>query len=143
MEKELRHLYLGQIGHLLAISKWSEDRQVTSNCSQDLDWDNEPECLLASETLAAVIDLQGGYISFAFSFYEGEYHQIIGPSFQLATGLSDPITWKLDQGIVADSSIIPGAFTSMDDKWKRFRLIKADSGTLTSRRDRKFEKYSG
>lgn len=131
MESGLNRVYIGQIGHLLAISKWSANRHVISDCSHDLDWDNELECILASDNLAVVIDLQGGYISYAFSFHAGEYHQVIGPSYQLAIGLSDPMSWKLDQGISADPSVIPGAFSGMDNKWEKFQVTKVEPDTIT------------
>jgi hypothetical protein len=131
MERDLKHVYIGQIGHLLAISKWSANRHAISDCSHDLDWDNELECLLASDNLAAVIDLQGGYISYAFSFHEGDYHQFIGPSYQLAVGLSDPMLWKLDQGISAEPSVIPGAFSSTDQKWRKFQVTNIEPDIIT------------
>jgi hypothetical protein len=131
MENDLKRVYIGQIGHLLAISKWSANRHAISDCSQNLDWDNELECILASDNLAVVIDLQGGYISYAFSFHAGEYHQIIGPSYQLAIGLSDPMSWKLDQGISADPSVIPGAFSGVENKWGKFQVTKVEPDSIT------------
>jgi hypothetical protein len=131
MENDLKRVYIGQIGHLLAISKWSANRQPISDCSQNLDSDNDLECILASDNLAVVIDLQGGYISYAFSFHAGEYHQIIGPSYQLAIGLSDPMSWKFDQGISTDPSVIPGAFSGVENKWRKFHLTKVDRDSIT------------
>ena len=37
-------------------------------------------------------------------------HQIIGPSSQIISGLSDPKSWKLGDGLAADPAVIPGAF---------------------------------
>lgn len=131
-EKELRCQYIGQIGHLIAISNWSRDRQAVLDCSKDFDWDGETECFLASDTIAAVIETTGGYISFAFVYQKGRFHQIIGPTYQLATGLSDPISWDLDKGIAADPSVIPGAFSG--ENWHQHSytplLIEPDTITL-------------
>jgi hypothetical protein len=131
MESDLKRVYIGQIGHLLAISKWSANRHAISDCSQNLDSDKELECLLASDNLAVVIDLQGGYISYAFSYHAEAYHQIIGPSYQLAVGLSDPLSWKLDQGISADPSVIPGAFSFVDNKRRKYQVTRVEPDTIT------------
>jgi hypothetical protein len=130
-EAKLRRQYVGQIGHLIAILEWSEDPQAITNCTMDLDWDGESECILATETLAAIIETKGGYISFAFEHHEGQFHQLIGPSFQLATGLSDPLSWNLDEGIAADPSVIPGAFANSSQKWRKFLPVSIEQGNLT------------
>ncbi len=135
LESDLKRVYIGQIGHVLAISNWSANRHAISDCSHNLDWDNELECLLASDNLAVVIDLQGGYISYAFSFQAGEYHQIIGPSYQLAVGLSDPMSWKLDLGISADPSVIPGAFSGVNNKWGKYAVTEVGPDTITIQKE--------
>lgn len=38
------------------------------------------------------------------------YTQIVGPTFQLAAGLSDPTTWNFAAGLWSDPQSIPGAF---------------------------------
>lgn len=130
-EEALRRQYLGQIGHLIAISSWSKDRRAISDCTMDLDWDDQPECLLASETQALVIDRQGGYISFAFIYADGNYHQVIGPSYQLALGLSDPMTWNVYEGIASDPSIIPGAFTGNAWNTQRYLPSQVEPESIT------------
>jgi len=129
--EELRRQYLGQIGHLIAISSWSKDRRAISDCTKDLDWDDQPECFLSSETQAIVIDLQGGYISFAFAYAGENYHQVSGPSYQLALGLSDPITWKVNEGIASDPSIIPGAFADNEWSTQRYVASQVEPGLIT------------
>lgn len=130
-EKELQRQYLGQLGHLLAILEWSKNPKEITDCTSDLDWDYDPECLLATKTTVAVIEPTGGYISFAFTLNSGEFHQIIGPSFQLITGLSDPIEWDLSRGIGADPKVIPGAFVNSNRKWTVYSPVQLSPGSIT------------
>ena len=129
-EKELKRQYLGQMGHLLAILEWSKNPQETTDCSKDLDWDCNSECFLATDTTAAVLETDGGYISFAFTYNSGVFHQIIGPSFQLITGLSDPIEWDISKGIGADPKVIPGAFVNSNQKWTSYSPAQIYPGSI-------------
>jgi hypothetical protein len=130
-ERELQYQYLSQLGHLLAILEWSKNPQAITDCERDFDWDHKPECLLATENTVAIIETQGGYISFAFVHNSGEFHQIIGPSFQLMTGISDPIEWDLSQGIGADPKVIPGAFANSKQKWAEYTPTQISPGSIT------------
>jgi hypothetical protein len=129
-EKVLQSQYLGQIGHLLAIIEWSKNPREITDCEFDLDWDQLPECLLATERTVAVIEAKGGYISFAFTLNSGEFHQIIGPTFQLITGLSDPSAWDFSQGLGADPMMIPGAFVTYKNKWLNYSPIQLSPGMI-------------
>jgi hypothetical protein len=108
---ELRRHYTGQVGVLLAAARWASNPTSQSDCSQDLDFDGQPECLLASERFFAVFELQGGNLAYAFALIENQSHQLIGPSSQFVTGLSDPAGWDMGRGLAADPAVIPGAFT--------------------------------
>lgn len=129
-KKELWSNYLGFIGHLLAVEKWSENPREIEDCDHDLDWDRIPECLLATKNTVSVIELQGGYISVAFALHSGEFHQLIGPSFQLMAGLSDPVTWDFSQGMGSDPKIIPGAFSTLSNKWIKYTPHVTAPGTI-------------
>jgi len=118
---ELRTRYLPQVWALLAAAHWEEDGTLVDagpipptsipDCTQDIDRDDQPECILASSQVFAVIELQGGMLTFAFSRTTSGIHQWVGPSSQFITGLSEPVSWNLSKGALADPAVIPGAFT--------------------------------
>jgi hypothetical protein len=107
---ELRRHYTGQVGVLLAAARWANNPLAQSDCSQDLDFDTLPECILASERFFGVFEPQGGNLAYAFVLLENRPHQLIGPSSQFIAGLSDPAGWDLGRGLTADPAVIPGAF---------------------------------
>jgi len=108
----LRANYIGQIRELLTASYWAAKPVQISDCSKDIDQDNLPECILASENIFLIIEPDTGSITFAFNIEKesNKIHQILGPSSQLIIGLSDPSFWNLSQRITADPTVIPGAF---------------------------------
>lgn len=129
---ELRQGYVGQVGHLLAAARWAATPYRQADCSQDLDWDGAAECVLASETIFAVVEPNGGYISVAAALVNGEAHQIIAPSWQLVAGLSDAMDWKPERGVMGDPAAIPGGFFDPADKWRSFQA-EAGAGKVVLR----------
>ena len=115
----LRANYIGQIWELLAASYWAAKPVQISDCSKDIDQDNFPECILASEDIFLVIEPNTGSITFAFNIEKEskKIHQILGPSSQLIIGLSDPSFWNLSQMITADPTVIPGAFYNQNTNY--------------------------
>lgn len=119
---QVRLGYLGQIGYLLEGAEWAAQPPEMecpgmsgSSCvyTSDPDWDGEAEIMLASRKFLAIIEQRGGYLA-AFFYRDGRgVHQIIAPASQFATGLSDPITWKLDQGARAEPDLPRGAFSDI------------------------------
>jgi hypothetical protein len=112
-EPELRHLgagYLGQLGGLLAAGAWARSPYRGEACSADLDLDGSPECILANDRFFAVIDPLAAGLTHLFYLDEAGPHQLIGPSSQFAVGLSDPSAWEPGGGVMADPSVLPGAF---------------------------------
>ena len=117
----LRAAYLGQVGIWLAADQWAADPQTVcaaangSPCiyAQDVDWDGEPEYILASSSYFGVFDRGGGYLAAAFAIDKNGPHQIIGPSWQFSVGLADPSTWQADQGIAGDPRALRGAFSDL------------------------------
>ena len=98
------------------------------SCYRDLDQDGQPECLLANEKLLAVLDPQGARLTYLFARDEAGTHQLIGPSWQVATGLSATSLWRLDLGEAADPGAIPGAFAEPDDPFGAFEVsIQGDT----------------
>jgi hypothetical protein len=116
----LRANYLGEIGNLLTAAKWEQTRtnlesttrdDITIDCSQDTDFDTQTECILANENFFALLDPEGGRLSYLFTRGPEEVSQLLGPSSQFIVGLSDLRTWDLTAGSFADPSNIPGAFS--------------------------------
>lgn len=102
--------YLSQIGHMLEASIWADDPQAISTCGKDIDWDGQPECILATNDIFLSFELEGGYLAYGFVQNENGYHQIIGPTTQFDTLRSDPSTLSAEKGIAGDSGQIIGAF---------------------------------
>ncbi len=92
-----------------------------SNCDTDVDKDGQSECILADETHFAILDPQGARLTYLFNREENTLHQLIGPSWQVAAGLSNPSTWDLSMGEAADPGAYPGAFADEDDPFKLYK----------------------
>lgn len=110
----LRQIYLGQIWVLLAAAEWGENPASAATCSLDIEYDGVPDCLYANNYLYAVFDGQNSSITHLF-FRENDagktsLHQIIGPSAQLISGLSEASTWDMTAGYGADPQVLQGAF---------------------------------
>jgi hypothetical protein len=112
----LRAAYQGQIGHLLEAARWGDDPITygeVNACEKDLDWDGQPECILASANFFAVFKKEGGYVSTAFVDFAGSLYQVIGPSSQFVVGLGDPSSWNTSRGIAGDPGQLRGAFSEI------------------------------
>jgi hypothetical protein len=118
----LRQKYLGEISTLLKGSQWMADRKPIADCSIDVDSDGQVECILSDDRIMALFELDGGMLSHLFlscpDKTSGKTLQVLGPSSQLITGLSDPMDWNLSQvesdPLPADPSVLPGAFAGPD-----------------------------
>lgn len=107
----LRAKYLGHVGALLAASQWASSPSHIANCDSDPDLDGQLECILASDDVYALFEPGFGSLIFAFARTpDGTVHQLVAPSSQFISGLSDPSTWDLTLGLYADPSVLPGAF---------------------------------
>ena len=107
----LRLNYLEQIYALLAAANWDLMPTVHTDCSTDYNLDSQPDCILASERILALLDSQDGSLTYLFGRTpDGNLHQIIAPSSQFVVGLSDPSAWDLSRGLQSDPAVIPGAF---------------------------------
>ena len=115
---ELRMNYLGQVGALLTASAWEIDPRPIASCQSDPDLDGERECILASDSVFTISEIQEGSLVYAFVRTASGIHQIIGPSSQVAVGLSEPDTWDLEMGEKADPSVIMGAFAEEDGPYQ-------------------------
>jgi hypothetical protein len=108
-----------------------------SSCNSDLDKDNQPECILANEHTLAILDPRGGRLTYLFGVERDNIslypHQLIGPSWQVAVGLSNPFLWDLSAGEAADPGAYPGAFADADDPFKPYNpTIEGNTVMFTS-----------
>lgn len=118
---DLRRQSLPQTWTLLDAAHWAANPISKTDCTSDPDHDGQPECILASEKFYLLVEIDSGVLTHAFwrsDAAPGEANQIIGPSTQVISGLSDAPGWKLDGGIFADPAAIPGAFA---DDWRGFQ----------------------
>ena len=118
---ELRANYLGEIGNLLAAADWEHHyintkststirKTISVDCTQDTDFDGQPECILANENYFVLLDPQGARLSGLLARIPGGVTQLVGGSSQFIVGLSDPNEWDLTAGPLSDPAILPGAF---------------------------------
>ncbi|MBN2387463.1 MAG: hypothetical protein JXB85_10615 [Anaerolineales bacterium] len=126
----LREVYRGQIGILLAASRWAEEPYPRQDCSTDLDLDGQTECLLANLTTFAVLETDGARLSHLFYLDENGPHQLIGPTVQFQVGVSDPSLWDLTAGEAADPGQVLGAFSDRTLTFAPYRLAEERAGML-------------
>jgi hypothetical protein len=118
----LQYQYLNQVESLLAASRWAENPGEISDCSRDIDLDTMKECILSNNQYFAVIETDGGRLSFLFGHDGRQAHQLVGPSSQFAAGLSDPSLWRLPLTPASDPHEIPGAFSDKDDAFMVYTI---------------------
>jgi hypothetical protein len=115
---------------ILAAARWADQPASETICEVDLDQDGQPECILASENLFAVFEIDSGALTYLFALTENGPHQLIGPSSQFLTGASQPSEWDLSRGLAADPEVIPGAFAGPGGPYQV--ALDSDSLTFTS-----------
>jgi hypothetical protein len=129
----LRNIYLGQVGEILAAAGWAENPALRADCMEDLNGDGHPECILANQKYCAILETAGARLTQFFYLDDDEPHQLVGPSYQFAVGLSDPSEWNMANGLAADPSIIPGAFSDDTGTWSDYTpTILADGLAFTN-----------
>ena len=119
----LRSNYISNVWSLLEASHWAEVPYELSSCNIDPDRDGQKECLIANQETFTLLEIENGAISFAFmrlhrSTNSDDLYQLIAPSSQFITGLSDPLFWELDSGNFSDPSVIPGAFADLGSSYQ-------------------------
>ncbi|HSF82896.1 MAG TPA: hypothetical protein VLA49_16800 [Anaerolineales bacterium] len=111
---ELRLKYLRQISMLLSASKWERAPAPQASCQEDLDLDGKAECILASESVYTISEIEEGSLVYLFVRTPSGVHQLVGPTSQLAVGLSEPESWDFSLSDRADPAVIPAAFDNAD-----------------------------
>ena len=133
MLSSLQADYLGQVGELLAASRWSEDPTPNSACDLDLNGDGHLECVLSSRGFYAILHPLGARLTNLFYLDDTGPHQIVGPTSQFTVGLSDRSEWRPGLGEVADPGVIPGAFIDETNSWMGYTPeVSSQSITFTS-----------
>ncbi len=127
----LRAASIGVVGDLAAAAQWEAGKlpirsgEFYNNCNLDTDFDNRAECVLANEKLFAILDPQGGRLKLLFARSQGRTIQLVAPSTQFAVGVSDPFSWDLSRGELADPAGITGAFVG---PWQEYRITPLPNG---------------
>jgi len=109
--KLARGSYLGQLGHFFQAAYWAENPKEIFSCQQDIDWDGQFECILASMKNFITFELDGGYIAYIFIINSSGVHQLVGPTTQFDVLRSDPSVFTPERGIAGDPGQIIGAFS--------------------------------
>ncbi len=125
---ELRAKYISVVDDLITAALWdaeADEMAIRKECGVDFSYNGRPTCILSSENVFALIDPEGARLSLLFIRDEGGVHQVVGQTSQFAVGLSDPYTWDLSRGPLADPQVIPGAFTS---PWEPYEISDLENG---------------
>ncbi len=119
------------------------DGRPQADCDHDLDGDAQPECALADARLLAVLDPAGARLAYLFARdAAGALHQLVGPSWQVAVGLSPRSVWNPALGEAADPGAYPGAFAETDDPFLPFSAaLEGDTLTFTSEDGARLKAY--
>jgi hypothetical protein len=112
---------------------WANSPQPLQECGADLDQDELPDCLLATNDTLAVFDLFGGRLIALYKLSRGVVHQLIAPTSQFLVGQADPSTWDLSAGDAADPGVVSGAFIDVSPPWNPYYPVFSEhSLTLTA-----------
>jgi hypothetical protein len=131
----LRANYLGQIGALRTVADWAENPTAFTTCDVDPDFDGQPECILASEHIFTLFELDGARLLFAFSHDNLGVVQWIAPLSQFYVGGSDPASWSIELGPASDPNEIPGAFSDVEDRWSPYTVTILPDGLAFESQD--------
>lgn len=131
----LRAVSAGQVGELLAAARWAAAPFHEINCSDDLDGDNQPDCVLANLQYFAIIDPLGARLTNLFFLDALGPHQIVGPTSQFVVGLSDPSEWDLELGEASDPGAITGAFEDGLGPWVTYDFEISGEGIVFANPD--------
>ncbi len=72
----------GKIGYLLSAADWLQNPQKIAACTADVNWDNQPECILADSSWFTIIEPQGARLVFAMQNLKSPIILISPPEYQ-------------------------------------------------------------
>ncbi len=127
--QSLQANYLGQVGHLVRLAQWASGPISISDCSIDLDFDGQPECLLSNSQFAATFEPDGARLLFAAVRTNHGAELIAGPYSQFGVGWGDPRDWQITAGPASDPNEIPGAFVDDGEPFRSFQA-EAQAGQI-------------
>ncbi len=110
--RQLRTRYLPDLAYFAAAARWEQSPAPLTDCETLPD-----TCLLANEVLFAVLRTDGARLAYLFLKDETGLHQIVAPTYQFMTGISDRTQWQFNQGQGADPGALGGAFVDADAPW--------------------------
>jgi hypothetical protein len=116
----LRSIYSGQVAVLSRAARWADDRLPRETCFVDPDSDQDPECILASENVYTMTDIDGGRLLSMFVATDSGIHQVVAPTSQFIVGLSDSTNWRFEYGEGADPGGVHGAFADTKPPWNYY-----------------------
>jgi hypothetical protein len=102
--------YIGQVGYLIAAARWAQNPAVLADCSLDIDWDGQPDCILASPQVFSIIKLDGGRMVFAGFLKGQDVIQWVGTKSQFALNWDSIAAQETKNGPASDPTEVPGAF---------------------------------
>jgi hypothetical protein len=108
---KLRSHYRKYLEWIRQAEAWAAHPTEINTCAQGTNGNTAKLCIVASKTSLAVFDLQYGNLIYLFVLDEGELYQLIGPTFQFASGTSDPDSWEFNRGTLAEKSFSAGIST--------------------------------
>lgn len=128
--RQLRAQYLPDLDALSHAVDWGQSPRSLSMCEQVQGY-----CFLGSERFFAILRSDGARLVYLFMKDKTGIHQIVGPTYQFETGLSDRSIWALDQGQGADPGALGGAFVDADAPWAVYTASVAVDGSILFTRD--------
>ena len=102
--------YIGQVGNLIAAARWAQNPTALADCSKDIDWDGQPDCILASSKIFSIIKLDGGRMVFAGIRKGNDVIQWVGTKSQFALNWDSIAAQETKNGPASDPTEVPGAF---------------------------------
>ena len=120
----LQAIYREQLSHLIAAAQWADAPNSIASCDIDLDSDGKPECILASDAIFTTVEIDDASLVTAFHLHDSGITQWVGPTSQIAVGLSDPLVWDLNNGTRSDPAVIPGSFILDTDEHLSFQIAE-------------------
>lgn len=107
----LQWQYRSTLDMLIAASGWAGSPYTMQTCN-----DQEPRsfCILANESILAILSLDSAGLVMLFTRQNGSVHQWIAPYSQYMVGLSDPTAWHAADAN-PDPALIEGGFIPQEE----------------------------
>ncbi len=123
----LRQNYRGVVASLLKAGTWAQTPVPLHECQES------GQCLLASNDMLAILDADGGRLSYFFMRDSQGIHQVVGPTAQFFVGFSDRSLWNPSKGEAADPEQVMGAFADAGNPFRHYTPDVLDVKTIRFR----------